>query len=255
MPYVRDVRALHEAMVRGEDEAVLPLIKSVRPGSFSPKERLEVYTSAYVQRLTEAIRMDYPALLHYMGINRFSKAVDVFVRTTPSVYWDLNLYSPGFSDFITATEEDRAAHALAQLESSIVEVFWAEDTSPVSPHTLASLTEDTFGRQCFRFRKASKLLCLNFGAHDYLSLFRQGHPSEFLLKKKEYLFILRHDNEVKRLVLDKMEYDVLQSLGQGQNFSNALNSVGKREELLPHLSTYLQRWLEFGFFEAVYENA
>lgn len=235
-------------MVYGETASMLPLIKRARHNVCSPETRLGVYTKGYVLRLEGAVEVDYPALAHYIGKDAFEKAVVAYVKATPSVFWDLNLYSIGFADFLGQHSTDKAAHALARLESAIIDVFWLPDSKALEPAALAALSMDQLAGQVLPLRTACTLLALDYPAHAYLTAFREGNPPAVMEKKPEYICLIRSQNEVKRLLLDAEEYQLLALLERGETFGAALEQAENTERLLQQLPGYLTRWLDAGFF-------
>jgi hypothetical protein len=214
--YALQLQALHDAMVHKQPDAIIPLIKPARHNELSPQERLAVYADGYDIRLIDATLADYPALAHYMGKDECRAAIAAFVEITPSTYWDLNRYPVAFAAFLKRHSSDKAAHALADLESAIAEVFWLPESKPLTPDALAGLSEDAFGNQIFQLRTATKLLKLDYAANEYLAAFRaEKHPKE-LAEKPEHLLVIRLDNEVKRQILEPMEHDLLHALNKHQ---------------------------------------
>lgn len=249
--YAIQLQALHDAMVHKQPDAIIPLIKPARHNELSPQERLAVYADGYNIRLIDATLADYPALAHYMGEDECRAAIAAFVGVTPSTYWDLNRYPVSFAAFLKGRVPDKAAHALADLESSIAEVFWLPESNPLTPDALAGLSEEAFGNQILQLRTAAKLLKLDYTANEYLTAFRaEEHPKE-LAEKSAHLLVIRLDNEVKREVLEPMEHELLHALSSGQPFNEALNQIVDQEALAIKLPHYIARWLQSGFFRRV----
>lgn len=252
--YALQLQALHDAMVHKRPDAIMPLIKLARHHKLSPQERLAIYADGYDIRLIDATLADYPALAHYMGEDECRAAIAAiatiaaFVEVTPSTYWDLNRYPVAFAAFLKGRVPDKAAHALADLECAIAEIFWLPESKPLAPDALAGLSEEAFGNQIFPLRTAAKLLKLEYAANEYLTAFRaEEHPKE-LAGKPEHLLVIRLDNEVKREVLEPMEHDLLYALSSGQPFNEALNQIADQQALATSLPHYIARWLQSGFF-------
>ncbi len=245
--YATQLQAMHEAMVRKQPENMLPLIKPARHNSFSSQTRLAVYADGYDIRLVDATIADYPALAHYMGEEECREAVAAFVSVMPSVYWDLNRYPVAFAAFLKGRAPDKAAHALADLESAITEVFWLPESKPLAPDALAGLSEEAFGNRTFRLRTAAKLLKLDYAANEYLTAYRANGSVCAPKKEIEHLLVIRAENEVQRIVLEPAEYRLLAAIGEGSTFSEALALVS--EQSLEHkLTAYMTRWFQIGVF-------
>lgn len=248
--YALQLQALHDAMVHKRPDAIVPLIKPTRHNALSPQERLAVYTDGYDIRLIDATLADYPALAHYMGEDECRKAIAAFVAATPSTYWDLNRYPVAFANFLKSYSPDKVAHALADLESAIAEVFWLPESKPLTPDALAGLSEDALGNQIFQLRPAAKLLKLDYAANEYLTAFRAEEYPTAINETTELLLVIRLDNEVKREILEPMEYELLHALNSGLPFNEALGQIADREALAIQLPHYIARWLQSGFFRS-----
>lgn len=246
--YATQLQALHNAMVHKQPEAMLSLMKSARHNEFSLQERLAVYTDGYDTCLIDATIADYPALAHYIGEKECRAAITAFVNATPSFYWDLNRYPLAFANFLKRYSEDKSAHALANLESAIAEVFWLPESKPLTPDSLVGVSEQTFGEMRFYLRNAAKLLRLDYQVNAYLKAFRAGENPKQLKEAPEYLLVIRQDNEVKRAILEPMEYAMLHALSSEVRFSDALSRVKNQEALATKLPHYVARWLQNGFF-------
>lgn len=244
-PYAQQLRALHNATVNHQPEEVLPLVNPARADEISACERIAIYTNGYTQRLADAVRADYPALVHWMGAN-IEKALADFVRSTPSTHWDLNRYPIGFAAFVEQSGAAAQTCALAALESAITEIFWAPDSEAVDAQALASLPEDAFAQLRFRLRTAAKLLRLTHNANAYLTAFRQGQAPASMEQQTEYLLVLRVENEVQRLMLEPEEFALLEHLTSGITFDDALARMPEPEMLAAKLPEYMARWLQWG---------
>lgn len=251
--YSQQLAALHTAAIGGDAAPMLALMKTARAAEISLEERLNVYQSGYTQRLIETVKADYPTLAHYLGSENFEILAAAYVQATPSNDWDLNFYSFGLADFLRTHLPDAAAHDLASLESAIAEVFWLPDSAPLTADILAQLSPEALSNQQFKLRTACRLLALNHGVNDYLTAFRSEQPLLQLAAVPEYLAIIRHHNEVQRIVLATSEYQILYRLAQGIPFGAALDTVAELPEtdinqLSKNLPGYLAHWLKYGFF-------
>lgn len=249
--YPEQLKALHRAIVHGEQDNAISLLKTARHNAFPPQSRIAVYADGYVIRLEEATASDYPALKHFMGEEAFKHMVHDYVTNTPSLFWDLNCYPAGMADYMENHSNNAAANALARLESSIASVFWASESPALEAAQLQPMDEEQLGKSRFRLRTASALLRFDYAANVYLTAFRNNAPLSQLAEGDEYLLVIRHHNEVQRLELEKNEYQLLHAIQQGFRFNDALETINQPEQLAEQLSAYLQRWLENGIFTSI----
>ena len=94
-------------------------------------------------------------------------------------------------------------------------------------------------------REAARLLALEYGANYYLTRQRAGHTGR-PQRQPEYILVLRHHNEVRRLVLHPLEYAVLARLSAGDTLAQALEGADDGRELAELLPGFLGRWLAEG---------
>ncbi len=249
MSYASQLALLNEAIVEECYGAMLPTIKHTRTHEISAETRLGVYVNGYMERLLKAVLADYPALTHYLGTARMNDIVRAHVQKNPSLHWDLNRYPISFSACFTNTSEDRAAIAVAQLESTIADVFWMPESAPLNAETLATLSMEQLSATHFKPRVALRLLKLDCAANAFLQAFRDGEPPTAIAAEEEYLCVVRHENDVRRIVLEPTEYTLLHVMFSGVRFDRALDSIND-PALTEKLPRYLARWLKHGLFVA-----
>jgi hypothetical protein len=211
------------------------------------KGHVEVYVDGYLERLLKAITVDYPLLKNYLKESEFNELALSFIDKNPPKYWDLNIYPTKFAKFI---KKDKLAKDIAKLEGGILEVFWAAESEDFTFTHLANYSpEDLMEKAIFKPKPASKLISLNYQLNDYLINYRNGLTIlNKPLKQKEYLHIVRTNNEVKRFVLEKPEFLILKSILQGNTMEKALEKLTKITQ--ENLSAYIIKWIESGFFIA-----
>lgn len=66
----------------------------------SLEQRLNIYQSAYVIRLKESLRDDFPRIEKYLRIEKDNHFVDNFIKENPSIYQNLAEYSELFVNYI-----------------------------------------------------------------------------------------------------------------------------------------------------------
>lgn len=251
--YATQLELLHQAMVRNQCDSMLSAITPTRADQFSPEARLAVYVDGYSERLMGAVAADFSALSHYVGGETFLAMMRDYISETPSKKWDLNLYPIGFGAFVHRNTNDPALRNLAALEAAIVEVFWAPDSNPLDPSWLATLPQEKLSEQVFTPRKAHRLLSLEAQAEAYLASYRLGDAPKEMKLAPQTLCLVRHRNEVQRLVLDEAESALLAALFQGLPFGQALEDTAALPQmdvdaLFTHLPDYMSRWLAHGVF-------
>lgn len=230
--YKNQLKLLNDSIIKQNESLCSGILKS--------SKNICVYMNGYIARLVKAIEADFPLLKHYLGEEKFSQLAKDFIAKNPPKHWDLNLYPLPFSKVV----KENIAKDIAKLEGAILQVFWAEESSQLSLQNLAKYSpEDLMQKQVFVLKPASKLLSLNYNVNDFLANFRTGNLKQKTPKKqKQYLFIVRTNNEVKRHALQKNEYLLLKNIQKGMCLENAVSSK-------IDIQSVLVNWIQEGFFK------
>ena len=107
----------------------------------SPHEKkarlLSVYQSAYILRLIEMLRNDYPLLVSYVGVDVFNRMARGYAAANVSTNADARWFGHKFPDFLASDPvwaKNPELSELAEIERALADVFDAAD----APH----LTKD-----------------------------------------------------------------------------------------------------------------
>lgn len=231
--YSNEILALHNAILQRSGDLSF---------TNSYPSRIVIYQDMYLERLKNAVLADYPALCAYMDCREY---ISEFVQNTPSLYWDLNLYPIQFAKFLEHRIQDQIAIEIAILESAIIEVFWGEESEPLNPDELI--------KGGFALRKAHKMLALSYDINTYLSNFRAGSISKNIKKEKNYLFVVRNNNEAKRIYINIEEYQLLTEIKKNIGLEAALENFTSNanvniDNFAKNLPEYIKKFLQNGFF-------
>lgn len=246
--------AFHNAILKKDAQLVAPAIRG--DDRLSAQSRMAIYIDGYRIRLTLAIRSDYPTLLALLGDASFDAAARAYIESTPPAHFSLDRYPHGFADFFRANSEDVFAADIAALEAAIADVFMDEDSEPLSPQELASITPEAFGAVTLSPRKASRLMRFAYPVEDALLAVRDGKTPARPQAEASYMFLARHNNEVQRHVLSHAEYVLLTALTKRLPVGQSLESAAESHaDLLPeiagNLQTWFSRWAANGFFQSL----
>jgi hypothetical protein len=235
----------HSSIIKNSSEATSLLKSNPR---ISTKKQLSIYVEGYRIRLSGAVRVDYPAFCHYMG-SKAEKLIAEFVESERSEFYSLDLYPFKFADFLQGKKIKPEAKELAILESNIQQTFFKPDSEELLPQFLLTLNESQLDNFRLRHRTASEMLAFNYDVEKYLQSFRAGEKPKKITKKKTFIFIVRHNNEVKRHYIQQEEYELLQHLFAGASIDESIARMNS-EMVSEMISQWLQKWLMNGFFAA-----
>jgi hypothetical protein len=120
--------------------------------TLAPADRLAIYRNTSRTALTNALRLNFPAVQRLVGKDFFAAAADTFVtRDPPHTAW-LDLYGEGFPDFLQSFEPAAALLYLpdvARLERAVGRALHAVDAEPLECSQLLDIAPSGRGRVCF----------------------------------------------------------------------------------------------------------
>lgn len=214
-----------------------------RSQNLTSLERLQIYSNAYLARLVECMRAEYPALLHLLGADTFDSFAVAYLQSYPSTSYTLAHLSEHFPRFLEETrpddgsaDEPAAPDAadvgwiefvidLATVERTYSEVFdgpGLEGDAPLTPSDLAAVRSDDWHRIRLLMNPSVRLLSLRFPAHEYVSSVRQDGEACIPAPQATYLVVFRREFTVRRTPVAVREYAILTALDAGEPLGTAI---------------------------------
>lgn len=242
----------HASIIVNSDEHVLPLLKE--NSRISRSKQMAVYIEGYRIRLAGAVTSDHKAFCNYIG-GKSEKIIAQFVEKVSSDSYSLDFYPFKFASYLSDQKIKPEAKELAQLESLIGQTFMARDSEPLKAQTILGMNEAEMDAFRFKPRVASALQEFNYDVEKYLQEFRAEKKPRKINKKKIYLFIVRHNNEIQRHQLVMEEFYLLKYLLSGMSIDEAAMKIESEYEGASNMinemfAQWLQKWLMNGFFAA-----
>jgi hypothetical protein len=220
----------------------------------SAQQQLAIYADGYRIRLTEAIITDYPALAAYLGAAAMQHTALTYALAHPSTSYNLDRYSHPFADWFATQSDNVFASEIARLEQAVAEIFMAPESVPLTAQGFAQANPDDFAKARLPLRKAGRLLAFTYPAESWLSQQRTGQETPPRPEATpQWLYVYRHNHEVRRVLLEEAAYRLLTELASGKCVGDALDAVTydnpKHEAVLAtHLQAWFAHWLAEGFF-------
>jgi hypothetical protein len=258
----------HNAILENDASPAIPDIKL--SNRISVKQQLAIYIDGYRIRLVQAIRSDYPATLGLLGEAEFDKLALEYIENNSPSSFNLDRYPHCFAEFIKNRVDDFAAE-IAILEGTIAEIFMLPESAPFNAGELAGLSPMDIANLILKPRAASKLLEFKYNVHEWLNEMREGKNQELgKLESKDFslipdssildstfLYIYRHENEVKRAVLRQAEYAVLGQILSGLTLEKALEEAVEihseyEDAIAINMQEWFSKWTLSGFFAKYY---
>ena len=214
-------------------------------------ERAGIYRDMYLTRMDEALGVDYPALVQYLGADGFHDLTAQYVAAYPSRSYTLNRLGDHLPDFI-GTLPDRPDRAflqeLARLELALTLVFDAEESPVLTAESLATVPAEAWETARLQPIAAFQLLAFEYPVSDYLTAVQDSQPAPKIRKQRNWLVVYRRNYTLHRMDLKRQAFELLSALAAGVPFGEAVVRSRVRPK---HLFGWFREWTSEGFFQPV----
>lgn len=227
----------------------------------SVEERLRVYQSAYLARLGECLRSEFPAVVAAVGDDVFNEFAVAYVERHPPASYTLGELGRHFPPFLAELRPARTDAApdfgdflidLARYERIVAEVFDAEgpETDPLPPEQRLPVTDAaTFAAGRIECYPCVHGLGCDFPVHEYRSAVRRDEAPAPPEPRGVHLLLSREKFIVRRWEIPAWQHALFDELQAGQTVGAALSAVGAvhGNELTPDgLQTVFREWTTRG---------
>jgi Putative DNA-binding domain len=218
--------------------------------ALAPADRLSVYRNTSRAALTNALRLNFPAVQRLVGEDFFEAAADAFItREPPNTAW-LDLYGDGFPEFLQRFKPAVALTYLpdvARLERAIGHALHAVDAESLEYLQLLDVVPSLQGRMCFTLHPSVSLV---FSPYPVDAIWRAVLARDDaalaaidLSAGAVRLLVERHAGEIEVTRLDERRWKFAKALFAGQSLSAALAAADD-----PDATTWLAAHLAAGHF-------
>ncbi|MBV8820163.1 MAG: putative DNA-binding domain-containing protein, partial [Acidobacteriaceae bacterium] len=217
----------------------------------TPLERVSIYRNMYVARLGEALEVDYPAVLHFLGQEQFYELVARYVEAHPSRSYTLNRLGDHFPEFIAASADlpqREFLSDLARLELALTEVFDAEESPVLTQEAISAVPADAWEHARLKPIAAFRILSFAYPVSAYLGAVDEENEFPALRRKKTWVAAYRRNTYVHRLDLERQAFELLRALAQGITVGNAVEQTRVRQR---QLFEWFRQWNSEGLFQSV----
>jgi hypothetical protein len=158
MPTLLEVQAAMRRDLLGNSDAT---VAATLGDVLAPTDRLSIYYNTSRTALTNALRLNFPAVQRLVGENFFAAVADTFITREPARTAWLELYGEGFPEFLQNFEPAAALVYLpdvARLERAVGRALHASDAKSVEYSQLLDIEPPDQGRVCFTPHPSVSLL-------------------------------------------------------------------------------------------------
>lgn len=219
--------------------------------------RIGIYRDMYLARLREALASDYPALMHYLRDEAFTRLVSGYVHAYPSRSYTLNRLGDHLPEYIRSAAglpRREFIYDLALLELAMSQVFDAEELPLLTPEAIAAVPADAWERVRLKPIKAFRLLSFRYPVNGYVRSTKEGTSAPSTRRKNNWVVVFRRSYVLWRLDLTRQAHDLLQSLVSGKPLGQALSASltqNRRSVSEVQLFSWFREWVADGLFHAI----
>ncbi len=233
-------------------------------------ERLNIYSNAYLARLTECLQAEYPALVHALGKELFDQFAIGYLQKYPSTSYTLSDLGKDFPKYLQETRPDSETSDaqidwpdflidLAILERNYCEIFdgpGSENQAILQPDDFVTLSPNAWANSRLISVPCLRVLQLRFPVHEYASAVRRGEEPPVPNADPTFLAVTRRQYVVRRETLSKTQFQLLNEIINGSTIGAAIKSVAGQTEMgLDHLAQSLRHWFRIwcqaGYFQSI----
>ncbi len=251
-PTLAELQARFQDALMGDDERVLDLIAE------NARERTEVllgvYRNAYVVRLIDFLKNDYPKLAELTGDEQFIKLARSYIAAHPSRTPNARWFGAKFPEHLATSDLAREHPVLAELarfEKALNDAFDAPDAPCVGLEHLAAIAPENWPELTFAPHPSVELLRLETNAVAIWQALEADEtpPAPERLAEPQQLLVYRQALTAHFRALGAEEAMMWREAVRGVAFGVLCEMVatfGGEADAPMRAGTYLKGWLEAG---------
>ncbi|EDP46483.1 DNA-binding domain-containing protein [Rickettsiella grylli] len=232
----------------------------VKPVKGTLRERLAVYSNAYIWRLVDALAQEYGVLAQFLGDEAFMALAEAFIDAHPSRVYSISKFSEPFVSFLmdnTPYSEKQYLGELAQLIKALNACLEAADAPCLSVKTLAEIPEQNWPSLCFTFHPSVRYFHFNYNIYAVWQAFVQEKPRPELQKISTYCVVWRKALQSYVTSITEAEALAFMQLSRGSCFADVCEAVYDKglmqESQTAHfVANLLSKWLNNHLLSGVY---
>jgi hypothetical protein len=229
----------------------------LQAGSVDVDSQLEIYVNAYLMRLVEALRSNYPALHHALGDEDFAVMARGYLERYPSTHASIRWFGGSLARFLQDRDPWRRVPVLSELavfEWALRHTIDAADAERLTTETLLSVPLQDWGELRFDLHPSVTIVSLQWNAPQ---LWRElaeavtapsGTAIEPARQPMHWLVYRKPDLASGWRSLTGMEQAALEGLQQGATFADLCACIALHEagDAAMQAAVMLRSWVEQG---------
>lgn len=226
----------------------------IRVDGASPDLRLSVYVDAYVLRLLEALRTNYPAVHQLLGDEEFDRMACRYLAAHPPAKTSIRWFGSLLSDFLGRATPYATIPSMAEVadfEWALRNTIDAADFEILTLDTLQAIDPEVWAQLTFELHPSLSVLCLQWNAPQiWNALTGNETPPQPTLQAMHWLVYRQPDLVSGWRSATELEIAALDCIHRGLSFADlceALSHLVADIESVPlTAATFLKSWVAQG---------
>tara|TARA_R110001592_G_scaffold246577_1_gene508461 strand:- start:11552 stop:12334 length:783 start_codon:yes stop_codon:yes gene_type:complete len=237
------------------------LLENLLPGSTSKQAQLEIYSNAYVIRLVEALRSNYPALHQLLGDRDFDSMGVAYLRQYPPTHSSIRWFGHALAKFLQSEKPYAGLPIMSELASfewALRHTVDAADTERLTIESLQAIVPECWGELRFVLHPSASVMALQWNTPPlWQALTAEQLPPEPVKQMMNWIVYRQPDLVAAWRSVFELEMAALDCLARGETFSDICEVVAR---LVPDAgdsalrsAELLRSWVEQGLISIQYD--
>lgn len=213
-----------------------------------------IYANAYRERLHEALRSNYEALLELLGDTDFAEMAYAFTAAFPPQTASIRWFGDLLPEYLRATEPYCSCPAIAELarfEWALRHTIDAEDAERIDANFLQTLSTEQWALLRCDLHSSLTILHFNWNAPQVWRALDKGEEPPSPTSFKSYWFVYRgSDLTSEWRSADAYEAEAIQLWARGETFSAICallaEKMGDAQSAITTAASFMRTWVEQG---------
>lgn len=247
---LKELQTQFQDYLLGESQEVLASLKGAP--QFSKEQGMQVYQDAYLSRLTDALKADFPVLQKAMSASKFKTLAIDYILTIPSKQVSIRSFSDRFANFLKmrADKHSEFFAELSTFERALSDAFDCRDSATVSLDFLREIPANDWPSLRVEFHSSMQLLYFNWNTVNYWQRRSQKLPASKRMYKKPVPYLIwRQEYETYFNKLTGMQAWVIEQFMSDEPLEAVCLGLSRwvaNNKLFSEMACLLQEWTRLG---------
>ncbi|CAA0096053.1 Uncharacterised protein [Halioglobus japonicus] len=238
------------------------LIANLLEGAISAQAQLQIYSNAYVIRLVEALRSNYPALHQLLGDTDFDSMGRAYLRLNPPTRASIRWFGHALEGFLQREKPYAGLPILSELarfEWALRHTVDAADAERLTVENLQAIAPESWGELQFILHPSVSVMVLHWNTPPlWQALSAEQQPPEPAKQTMNWIVYRQADLVAAWRSVSDLELAAIECISRGESFSNICEAVSllvsDSSESALTSAQLLRSWVEQGLISIRHEQ-